>query len=118
MTTPMTRDDIVELIRQEVWKGRIYSDTGESCTEDILRALEEAGLQIVQGWLPIEGDKPEEGQSCLVWAASRIEPVIAYRAYSDGELMWFTDQNGPPMNWTPTHWKPLDRPLFAGKVQP
>jgi len=88
MTTPMTRDEIVELMANIVGQ---HSFTPYTIVTDILNTLEAAGCQIVQG-----------------------EPVAYYyeHPYQGMEFSSFPlDEPSRARGWAET-------PLFAGKVQP
>lgn len=102
MTTPMTRDEIVELMARAVSStecasanivldAQLATEEVQAIVQSILRALEAAGCQIVQG-----------------------EPVAwMYDMPSDGSLIvhWERQEDRTNDGWTET-------PLYAGKVQP
>jgi hypothetical protein len=144
MTTPLNRDEIVELMAEAVkasfgkqmnatpihpdpdvtdWTatGGVI-DLGDVANA-ILRALEARGCQIVQGWLPIES-APKDGTEILLWPAIRrpVErqvPSAVGRWSKYRELECWDDLAVGHHNgfWKPTHWQPLPPPP-AGKVQP
>lgn len=126
MTTPMTNNEIVELMaRGACTSGGLDPDFVMAndgprwryyipLVEESLRALEAAGCRIVQGWLPIE-------------SAPVDRVILGWRKSASGCLPMFIGERLPDKatlldQWSGrraavTHWQPLPAPP-AGKVQP
>jgi len=104
MTTPMTRDEIVELMAREMEKTLTYEVERDVLACDLtreeqskvasasLRALEAAGCQIVQG---------EPVATVLSYRRSMLLASVEIHPLENGDL---------PIS--------VGTPLYAGKVQP
>lgn len=107
-----TRNDIIEMLDNALQLR--FGRSGEG--EHLLGVIEICGLEITQGWQPIE--KAEDYKTYLVQHHEDIFPTAAYKMPgNDGG--WFYQQDGPedvieegdhshkPLKRPPTHFKEL-----------